>query len=206
MRYFAPIADFVTGGRLRTRVRSSASEIFLTFDDGPHPLYTGRILSLLEQYRASATFFLIGANALKHQDVVRDIVAKGHKIGNHSFSHPRWRKISRALRHSEVSRTDAVLANFDGQEKHDFRPPRGEIAVSSALSCICRRARITHWSRDSYDYRLSADAVVSGMRLPRVRPGDIILFHDDQPVAAEALEVLLPEWVAQGMSCRRLPD
>ncbi len=203
---FWQLAGVVSGGHIRTRVRGNKRAVYLTFDDGPHPVHTPRILSLLQRLGCQATFFLIGDRAQEYPETVRAILSGGHKIGNHSFSHPRWRAIKESERLAEIARTDAILCEFDGAQRHDFRPPRGEISARLAVDCLLRRGHVSHWSRDSFDYRLPAAEVIAGLKSPQVRPGDIILFHDDQPVAADALEVLLPEWASQGFSFLRLPD
>lgn len=164
------------------------------------------LLDLLKRFNARATFFLVGDKAQQFPEVARSIVSAGHRIGNHSFSHPRWRSIPATARDTELAQTEELLRSFDGRHAHSFRPPRGHVPVSSALACIFGHDSITLWSRDSYDYKLAAEMVVESLRSPEVVSGDIILFHDDQPVAETALAELLPAWSALGFAFEALPE
>lgn len=206
MKFAWSIADRVSGGRVRTRIATSSAKIFLTFDDGPHPVHTVELLELLSSFDARCTFFLVGDNAERYPEIVRAIVARGHRIGNHSYAHPNWRTIPSARRRDEIARTDSILASFDGHTTHEFRPPRGEIPLSVLLACLLRRDRLTLWSRDSLDYKLTAPQVVAHLGARAPVAGEVLLFHDDQPVAREALCVLLPAWRALGIDFCALPE
>lgn len=195
-------ASLMTANLIRTRGPRSGSEsgssIYLTFDDGPHPVHTPHLLSVLERHGAKGTFFLIGQKAEKHPQVVRRILDGGHAIGNHSMRHPKMRALPRSAQWAEIDLADVVLARFDGRRRHAFRPPNGRVTAWAVASSIWRRQPLVLWTIDSLDYKLSADAVAHALRERKLVDGDVILFHDDAARAAEALDALLPAWLADG--------
>ncbi|HEY8683241.1 MAG TPA: polysaccharide deacetylase family protein, partial [Rhodanobacter sp.] len=128
--------------------------IYLSFDDGPDPEHTPRLLDLLGEHRAQASFFLIGKQVERYPALAERIVAEGHALGNHSFSHPRsFGKTSLQQQLQEIERTDLLLAEFDQRAKHRFRPPRGSFSLSLLLHFVMHRRAIAYWSYDSLDYK-----------------------------------------------------
>lgn len=180
--------------------------LHLTFDDGPDPEHTPRLLDLLAEHDARATFFLIGAHAERHPDIAHRLVREGHRLGNHSWSHPHFDRIPRAHQQDEIDRTDRLLQAFDGHERHDFRPPRGDTPPGMLLDCLRRGRRIAYWSYDSLDYtqRPPAELIAVARNHP-VRAGEVILMHDDSAHSLELLQVMLPEWKAGGYAFEPLP-
>jgi peptidoglycan/xylan/chitin deacetylase (PgdA/CDA1 family) len=192
------LVSILTARRIYTRARTHSRKIYLTFDDGPDPDYTPRIAKLLAKYRAQATFFLQGASAERHGDIVSDLVAGGHTLGNHSYSHTSFKVIGEEKQVEEIDRTDALLRNYDGHDRHVFRPPYGHLNIKTIALCIRRRQPVALWTHDSFDYRLTAAEIVERMTDLPLRSGDIILFHDDGMPALDALERLLPQWRDSG--------
>jgi peptidoglycan/xylan/chitin deacetylase (PgdA/CDA1 family) len=190
----------LTRGRIRVSVPDRPSTLFLTFDDGPSPRHTERLLAVLARFSAKATFFLIGQNAESHRDIAEAIVAQGHSLGNHSFSHPRFRRIKDESRRMEIELTESILCSIDGRPTHPFRPPRGELAPAMIWDCLSGRSQITLWTHDSLDYRSSKDAVVTRCRDLPLKGGEILLFHDDGACASESLLELLPYWQSRKFS------
>lgn len=179
---------------------------YLTFDDGPHPEHTPALLDLLAECGVRASFFLVGKRVEQYPAIVRRIVAEGHLIGNHTWSHEHFGRQSLAEQLREVDRTDAVLAPFDGCARHRVRPPQGSLPLPLLISLIRRRRRIAYWSYDSMDYR--EPPVMELVKHFRAAPpvaGDIVLMHDDSALAHDALAVLLPEWQAAGRRFHALP-
>jgi len=190
-----------------TRVPRSGDAIYLTFDDGPHPEHTPRLLDLLAAHGVQASFFLIGQQVEQYPRLAERIVVEGHALGNHSYSHPSgFSKISLRQQLQEIDRTDRLLAEFDSRPQHCFRPPRGSLSLGLLLHFATRRRRIAYWSYDSMDYQHQSDADVAA-RLRNQPPlaGDIILMHDDNACAGRVLGMLLPEWLASGRKLRALP-
>lgn len=186
---------------------AAGNALYLTFDDGPHPVHTPRLLDLLASHGAKATFFVIGDRAENHPRLMHRIVEEGHALGNHSWSHPRFERMPQAARRDEMERTDRLLAAFDGHARHDFRPPRGVMPPAMLLDCALRGIRMAYWSYDSLDYSQRApDDLLATMRAHPVRAGEIVLMHDDSPHSHALLSSLLPEWKAKGHAFRTLAD
>jgi len=180
--------------------------LYLSFDDGPHAEITPRILDLLAAHDARARFFLLGENVEKHPELVRRMVAEGHLIGNHSYSHPPFKKISLDEQLSEIDRTDRILAEFDGRPRHRFRPPSGALPLPLLIRFARERRSIAYWSYDSLDYqRRPATEFVQRMRQSPPDAGEIVLMHDDDANVVHALTDLMPEWRTAGFEFRALP-
>ena len=192
---------------LMTRGRRAARALHLTFDDGPHPEHTGALLDVLAEHGARGTFFVIGQHAERHPELMRRIVAEGHTLGNHSWSHPQFDTLGLAAQREEIARTEALLRAFDGRERHDFRPPRGVLPRPMVLDCIRQGRRIAYWSYDSLDYaRPLAERLIDTARQHPLQPGDIVLMHDDYGVAADMLRTMLPVWREAGFVFESLPE
>lgn len=189
-----------------TRGARQGRVLHLTFDDGPHPEHTPALLDLLAAHRVRATFFLIGQQAERHPRTVDRILREGHTLGNHSWSHPQFERLSLTEQRDEIERTDRLLERFDGRSRHDFRPPRGVMPRRMVIDCIRRGRRIAYWSYDSLDYsRRAARELIASARRHPLRPGEILLLHDDGGLALELLAAMLPEWTADGFAFAPLP-
>ena len=171
----------------------------LTFDDGPDPVHTPKLLDVLQDHGVKATFFITGVRAERHPEIVRRIVAEGHEIGNHSYRHVKFAALPVQDQLDEIEQTDRVLTEYDGRRRHWFRPPGGRLPLKLVLSLFRRRHRLAMWSYDSLDYQNSGvPPIVARFRSTPVRSGEIILFHDDNDFTVLALKLLLPQWRAQG--------
>lgn len=192
-------ASFLSGNLVRTRGAVAGSAAYLTFDDGPHPEHTVRLLDLLAHHDAKGTFFLIGRAAEQSPELVRRLLDEGHAIGNHSMTHPKMRSLGTAAQWSEIDRADAALQQFDGPRRHAFRPPNGRVTPSILAFSLWRRRPLVLWTIDSLDYTLPPQGVVKRLMARPPSAGDVILFHDDGGCAGDALEVLLPAWKKAGL-------
>ncbi len=189
-----------------TRGARQGRLLHLTFDDGPHPEHTPALLDLLSAHRVRATFFLIGQQAERHPGMVERILGAGHVLGNHSWSHPQFERLSLAQQRDEIERTDRLLERFDGRARHDFRPPRGVMPRAMVIDCVRRGRRIAYWSYDSLDYsRRPVQELIASARRHPLRPGEILLLHDDGGLALALLAAMLPEWIADGFAFASLP-
>lgn len=189
-----------------TRGARTGSTRYLTFDDGPDPEHTPRLLDLLAKHGVRATFFLVGEKVERHPDLVKRIVADGHRLGNHSYTHWEFRNMTLRKQLEEIHQTDALLVTFDHQLRHCVRPPRGYIGLQLLLYCLRHQRRLIHWSYDSLDYQNpSHEVLVARLRNEPPRVGDIVLMHDDSDRAGDALRVVLPEWLASGYTFAALP-
>ncbi|SEL09512.1 Peptidoglycan/xylan/chitin deacetylase, PgdA/CDA1 family [Pseudoxanthomonas sp. GM95] len=180
--------------------------LYLTFDDGPHGGCTPALLDLLRAYRACASFFLVGRNVERHPELVQRMVDEGHRLGNHSYTHPQFGRLSLAQQLEEIDVTDRLLARFDGVRRHRFRPPRGVFSLGLTAHFAARRRNLTYWSYNSMDYQ-RGDPVefIARMRAAPPKAGEVILMHDDGDCAIRMLETLLGEWQAAGFQFCALP-
>jgi peptidoglycan/xylan/chitin deacetylase (PgdA/CDA1 family) len=194
----------LTGGRLLLKGSTGNSDLFLTFDDGPHAEHTPRLLDLLARHSVRATFFLVGREAHAHPQLASAIADQGHELGNHTLAHLRMDRLSDRARLLEIRGMESALARMDGRDSHYFRPPYGAITLDLVRCCFMHGIRIALWSRDSHDYKGDFRKVVDGFREKPPQAGDILLFHDDSDTAIRALEVLLPAWIAAGFSFKTL--
>ena len=197
---FWRFVSIATLGGLRTRVRTQQKLIYLTFDDGPHPEYTPKLLELLRHYQARASFFLVGTECLKNAEIVQQIVEDGHLVGNHSTTHPDMQEMPVILQWREYAAADKILTQVLRRPSSEFsvRPPSGKVTWTSVFYSFMGRRRLYLWSRDSLDGTLDSRKVCDEFENSPVENGDVLLFHDDSSVCIEALKVLLPKWQQNG--------
>ncbi len=176
---YAPLPDFwhhVLRRGVYSRGNGSSPQVSLTFDDGPDPRYTPLVLEVLAQRQVKATFFLVGQRVLRYPKLVREILANGHEIGNHTFHHrPAWLLPPWATR-SEVLEGERIIRQVAGSSPLFFRPPWGLFNLSTAFS---PGAKPVLWSIHGYDWRRqSTPAKIARRIVDQARPGCIILLHD----------------------------
>ena len=166
-------------------------QLALTFDDGPHPEFTPRLLDVLAEHQLTATFFVIGELAERHPDIVRRIAAEGHELGNHTWTHSEPSQTSPRQFLDEVRRTDELLIELTGSPSRTMRPPKGELNWSK-LSGLWQRAQsVVLWNVDPRDFRLtSADDMTAWCSTYQPCGGDILLMHDNHPWAITAIATL----------------
>jgi len=197
-----PIWSFVatlTGQSQRVKQRRVGQTLYLTFDDGPHPVNTPKLLDVLQAVGGvKVTFFLLGQQAQAHPEIVRRIVQEGHTIANHSMTHANFRRLGVAAQLTEIAQADQVLQAFDGLRRHGFRPPRGNATLTTIANAVLRRQKLFLWGFDSFDFRLSLPELTQRLSQYQPQGGDILLFHDDMATTVCALQEILPRWQAAG--------
>ena len=177
--------------------------VAITFDDGPHPVYTPEILALLEQYGVRATFFVIGQNVQTHPDLVKQEIAAGHEVGNHTLSHPNLHSISSDDLIKQLRQTDDIIYTLTQTHPTLFRPPTGLCTSAVRQAASRMHYDLILWSVDTRDWskKTSLDHIISEVK-NNVRDGSIILFHDftvrNDHATVRALEVILPYLKEQG--------
>jgi peptidoglycan-N-acetylglucosamine deacetylase len=192
---------------LTTDAPSAGNALYLTFDDGPHPEITPRVLDVLSRHGAHASFFMVGNAAEAHPDIARRVADEGHLVGNHSYNHPRFTRISPAEQREQIGRADRILAAADDRARHLFRPPSGALPLSLMFDFLRKRRRVAYWSYDTLDYRREPkDRIVERLRTTPPIAGDVLLMHDDDERIVHVLEDMLPEWRAAGFEMRALPE
>jgi cellulose synthase/poly-beta-1,6-N-acetylglucosamine synthase-like glycosyltransferase/peptidoglycan/xylan/chitin deacetylase (PgdA/CDA1 family) len=209
VRTGGPVIDADAAGSHKPQTaRPKPRTIALTFDDGPDPVWTPKVLDLLRQRKVRATFFVLGTEAAKHPDLVRRIVAEGHQVGVHTLTHanlstaPSWRR-SLELRESQL-----VLAGTADVTTSLLRPPysSGNKAIHDLDWAAIRQAREAGYltvlsTQDSNDWRRPGVAGIVAHAMPRTKAGQILLMHDgggDRSQTLAALNLLIPRAEARG--------
>jgi peptidoglycan/xylan/chitin deacetylase (PgdA/CDA1 family) len=172
-RVFAAIARRVMG--TITHVSTQDAVAALTFDDGPHPEFTPRLLDILERHQAHATFFMVGKSAQQHPDLVRRIAQAGHAIGNHTWDHSSFSLISRRERRAQLRACEKAIAPY-GQRL--FRPPYGQQSVASRLDALWLGYQVVTWNVSAGDCRGRDANWMIDRVAKQIKPGSVILFHD----------------------------
>jgi peptidoglycan/xylan/chitin deacetylase (PgdA/CDA1 family) len=175
--------------------------IALTFDDGPHPGYSERILKILHQYDVPATFFLVGEMAERHPDLVRAEAAEGHSIANHTYHHLSLTKIPQDSVATEIKACGEVLRSITGKAPRLFRPPGGEYNDQVAEASEALGYRMILWTDDPGDYASPGADVILKRTVERVDNGGIILLHDGIEQTIEILPQLLRYLKSHGYEC-----
>jgi peptidoglycan-N-acetylglucosamine deacetylase len=182
-----------------TQVRVDQPYIAMTFDDGPSAATTPRLLDILKQRNIKATFFLIGQNAAANPDIVRRILADGHEIGNHSWTHPQLSKLSDDRVTTEISKTQDAIKEASGFTPTLLRPPYGAITARQREWIESRFGlSIILWSVDPFDWKRPGASVITQRILSEVRPGAIILSHDIHKQTVDAMPATLDALAAKG--------
>lgn len=193
--------------RMRCRARRAGRRVALTFDDGPDPQRTPAVLDLLARQGVRATFFVVGARAEAHPELVRRMVAEGHVVGNHSYTHS-WRFPLRSLGRTmeELRRTGEVLHRITGRQPRLFRPPFG--VTNPTIARAVRRLGLdpVGWNIRSLDTMGQSPERVAARILRRLHPGAVILLHD-RCAGSERLVGLLVEGLrSRGLEPVTLPE
>jgi peptidoglycan/xylan/chitin deacetylase (PgdA/CDA1 family) len=196
----------------------SPRKLAITFDDGPNPAVTPKLLDLLERYQARATFFVIGRFARECPDLVREIVARGHIVGNHTETHPNlaWRRAAEIQ--VELRLCYTAIGNILGAGPKWFRPPFGLRNPWVASEARALKMQVAMWTLLPGDWRAPSDTWLVGRMQPiaaRTEPklhapagtGEILCLHDgdhrrpdgDRAHTLAALEHWLPRWRDLGL-------
>jgi peptidoglycan/xylan/chitin deacetylase (PgdA/CDA1 family) len=179
----------------------------LTFDDGPNPRVTPKLLALLEKHRVPATFFVLGKYVEQYPGLTAEILAAKHSLGNHTYAHPSLLFFSQRHIMDELNRCGEAVSEATGQIMSLVRPPFGfrgpqfHSAVQKTGS-----SKVVMWSVSGHDWNPQPAARIT-RRIRRVKPGDVVLFHDgdhrvpnaDRSHMLEALAHWLPRWQDAGL-------
>ncbi|MFG1396256.1 polysaccharide deacetylase family protein [Roseixanthobacter pseudopolyaromaticivorans] len=173
--------------------------IAITFDDGPNPETTPKLLKILEARNIKATFFVLGTNASAYPDVVRSVAAAGHEVGNHSWNHPQLPKLTLAAADKQIEDTSAAIEAATGKKPLYLRPPYG--AMTPALQQhLVQKYGVTmiFWSVDPLDWKVRDAQNIYDQIMKHVRPGAIILAHDIHATTVAAMPRVLDALIAKG--------
>ncbi len=180
-------------------VHTDGSYIAMTFDDGPSATLTPKLLDLLAARHIKATFFVIGENVAEHPEIVERAAREGHEIGNHSWSHPNFRKMSEESVRSQLRRTDDAIKNATGKRPTLMRPPYGSITDREKHWIHDEFGyQVILWEVDPLDWKRPGPAVVRNRILKETQPGSIVLSHDIHPGTIEAMPSTFDALEAKG--------
>jgi peptidoglycan/xylan/chitin deacetylase (PgdA/CDA1 family) len=199
------------------RIPNATGKIVLTFDDGPHKVYTPKILDVLAQYQVPAVFFLVGQNTLKYPEIARRIVTEGHEIGNHTYRHSSnpFRGYPRIYR--DLRLTSEIIESAVGVRPRYFRPPRGLYSREMVQAAEDLGMLTVLWTLSSVDWRpLLQPRTIHRRIASRTRDGYILLFHDSgtltraeggkKEATVRALPFVIEQLRQDGYTFARLSD
>jgi peptidoglycan/xylan/chitin deacetylase (PgdA/CDA1 family) len=182
------------------------NRVYLTFDDGPHPIATRFVLSALKEYNAEATFFCIGKNVLHFPEIYQQIIAEKHQVGNHSYTHPNgWSTGRKQYNHDIIQAAGVIQSSL-------FRPPYGRLSSAQARDikkAMGINGQIVMWSilSGDFDRAITAKQCINNVTA-NAKPGSIIVFHDSErsfPLLKEVLPAVLANLSAKGFVFAKIP-
>ena len=165
-----------------------SNTVAMTFDDGPHPKLTPKLLDMLKERNIKATFFVIGKCVAEFPDIAKRIVDEGHEIANHSWSHPQLPKLSPPAFAAEIAQTNEAIEKATGVRPVVMRPPYG--AINSTITKRLNEEyglSVIIWSVDPLDWKIRKSDHVSSHIIKNTAPGSIILAHDIHPSTIDAM-------------------
>jgi peptidoglycan/xylan/chitin deacetylase (PgdA/CDA1 family) len=179
----------------------------LTFDDGPNPEHTPRLLDELQRHGVTATFFVVGGRAAKHPEIVRRIVAEGHELGHHSYLHSEPAQTSAATLMAEVRQSRELLEDITGQICDLFRPPKGQLTLAKLCLLWQARQTIVVWNIAPRDYLMtSTEEIEIWARNYYPAAGDLVLLHDNRPMGVKAVPHLAARAAERGLVFQHVSD
>jgi len=188
--------DWKREGIIITKVDTAAKAVALTFDDGPQPGVTPRLLNILQRHDAQATFFVLGLQAEKHPQIVKNAIKHGNEIANHGYSHKfsRYNHLSYAV--TDIEKARQTIKSITGVNNRLFRPPGGFLSEDMVGYCREERLKIIAWTwnQDTKDWTSISGRQIAGHILQNLEPGQIIILHDGGANRGEMLkgvEILL---------------
>lgn len=181
----SPLPDAVSpdGERLGVRrlvysVETSQRLVALTFDDGPDPDLTPRVLDVLDRFDVPATFCVMGFNAVEHPDLLKEMIARGHEIGSHTWNHRDLGDLTPDQTKRQLSLSRDVIRSITGREARYFRPPYGRLTGVAARYAAQMGYDVVLWSLNGGIARGGTPRAVADHMVGSVRPGDVVLLHD----------------------------
>jgi peptidoglycan-N-acetylglucosamine deacetylase len=188
-------------------VHDGDKSIALTIDDGPSPVYTPQVLRLLDRYKITASFSMIGRNAAQYPEIAREVARAGHLIVNHTWDHSDLAPMDEAGVADEINRATDAIHQATGDTPRIFRAPYG--AWSRTLLEFCGRNGLTalDWSVDPRDWAMPGTRAIVDNILDNVQTGSIILEHDgggNRSETVAALAIVIPRLLDEGYHFRAI--
>jgi peptidoglycan/xylan/chitin deacetylase (PgdA/CDA1 family) len=194
-----PMPTGINPGITFSRVAMTEQYVAMSFDDGPHPQNTPRLLDMLRERNIRATFYVIGRNVELYPSVVRRVVAEGHEIGNHTYTHRSLTTLSDALVREEINKTRDAIQHAAGVQPRTLRPPYGALRQSQRQWIHAELGLPTIlWSVDPLDWKRPGPPIVAQRILAGVTPGAIVLSHDLHSQTVDAMPATLDALIQKG--------
>jgi peptidoglycan/xylan/chitin deacetylase (PgdA/CDA1 family) len=192
-------ASGATSGITFSRVAVTQPYVAITFDDGPHPKNTPRLLDMLRERNIKATFYVIGRNVDLYPNVLRRTVSEGHEVGNHTDNHPILSKLGDSTVRDELIKCRDAVARAAGVQPRTLRPPYGAL-LQRQRECIHRELKYPTimWSVDPLDWKRPGPSVVTSRILSNTTPGAIVLAHDLHASTVDAMPGTLDGLLRKG--------
>lgn len=177
--------------------------IALTFDDGPHCIYTAQLLDFLKDQNVKATFFVLGYRAKYNRSLIKRMNDEGHQIGNHGYDHESFTILSNSALRKQISETNDIIKDITGKAPSLVRPPRGKI--NSGVKAVVNMPLI-FWSVDPRDWATRDADKVFAYVVKRAKPGDIVLLHDIRQHTVKAVKKIVPALKEKGFTFVTVED
>lgn len=185
---------------LENRTKSNSDKVILSFDDGPDSVHTLEILTILKKHAITAFFFVIGEKAEKNPEIIQQIHAEGHIIGNHTYSHLNLFSMQSGKKvQEEIEKCDNVIRSILNQETRFFRPPIGYTNPIIARVLKKLKKQSIGWELRSYDSVLTKPEALKERLLNHIKPSQIVLLHDNLPQSAAMLDEFILEAQKNGI-------
>ena len=175
-------------------------KIAISFDAAWGGDKTKKILDILDENGVKTTFFLVDIWTQRYPELVKEIAARGHEIGNHSTTHPKMSSLSREKNAQELETMSANVERLIGQRPNLFRPPYGDYNNDVVITARQNGYEVIQWSVDSLDWKNQGVQPLIDRATKNVKSGDIVLFHNDSQYIVEALPAVLKKYQEQGLT------
>jgi peptidoglycan/xylan/chitin deacetylase (PgdA/CDA1 family) len=192
----------VTAMPLIHEVKTKKRAIAMTFDDGPHSVYTPQILEIFKTYGGKATFFMVGVQIINQAAIAKTVADQGHEIGNHTFSHVKLTELNETRSVEEIERTSRLIEDISSYKPTLLRPPY--LAWDDHREAIFSRLRykpIGALNVDALDWRQPGTSFILERTRRHIRNGSILIFHDgygDRSQTVEAVRQLVSQLIQEG--------
>lgn len=209
LNWLATSYKFQLFGKMINCVDTNEKALALTYDDGPHPPYTDSLLDVLSDFDVKATFFAVGKNIENNLATARRMIAEGHELGNHSYSHKELVSTNLDTIRAEIQKTDDILSSLGVCSDIHFRAPFGLKRIRLPWELARRKKTNVLWSIDPKDYQsLSAEEIASCV-IRNVKPGSIVLMHDgggDRSQTVAATKIVVEQLQHQGYQFKTVTE
>lgn len=209
LNWLATSYKFQLFGKMITHVSTHEKALALTYDDGPNPPYTEGLLDVLREFDAKATFFTIGKHVENNLATTRRIVAEGHELGNHSYSHKKLVDTSLGIIRSEIQKADDIISDLGVQSDIHFRAPLGLKRIRLPWELAHRKKINVLWNVDPKDYETPDPEKIANCVINSVEPGSIVLLHDgggDRSPTVAATRIVLQKLQQEGYQFKTISE